>query len=262
MKSRYDYKSIITLCSVYEIISFLVLFTHDTCDLWLYPCGLQYILLCLILPILVVLLWCWRKEVFKWSKTAQKHTIYIAAFVMVVFLGGYLLARPTIFDFTDRDLLESLRENVENECLKENSNSKLPKVDITKKCSGLSMLMEASFMNKIVTKQQVEQKLHQVKENYKNYPNYAIKTCEEIAKEERHSCHLEKNNYNYCNCYGDMVAFQIKKDYNLKSFDAGINSNLEILRKTAMEYCVQEYKSNKLEYWPWEAKVFCDRNNI
>lgn len=51
MKKQYNYKTIITICCLYEIIAFLTLYTHDFCDLLLFPCGLQYILLCLIFPI-------------------------------------------------------------------------------------------------------------------------------------------------------------------------------------------------------------------
>ena len=262
MKTRTNYKPIITLCIIYEIIAFLVLFTHDTCDLLFYPCGLQYVILCFIIPILVALLWFWKKELFGWSKLVQKLSSYIIYTILFICLGIYLCIRPTILNFNNRSLVYELEKTVKEQCIKEHAKSPLPKTDVQTKCSELGLRMNIKFSWKVVTPKQIGQQLNQEKEALKDYPFYATKLCDSIVKRERDECNKIRKDGYYCNCYGNTVAFYIKKDYNLRYYNDAINRNLSELRRQAIEYCDKEQKNNKLRHRTFNPKEFCDLNDI
>ena len=114
MNKNSEYKKLITICCIYEAVAFLTLYTHDFCDLWLYPCGLQYIILCVIIPIFAILLWGWKDSVLK---TYVKYSNIIIIFFLCISLGLYLFFRPVILNFSDIAVCNTLEKTTEELCV-------------------------------------------------------------------------------------------------------------------------------------------------
>ena len=116
--NRFGYLILITTLCLYEIVAFLAMYTHRFCDLWLFPCGLQYIILCLIVPVITVLLWVWVLALFtkarKWVKNISHIIILCIPFIL---LGLYLILRPIIYDFTNREYSKALVKPLMESCV-------------------------------------------------------------------------------------------------------------------------------------------------
>lgn len=267
MKKQYDYKTIITICCLYEIIAFLTLYTHDFCDLWLFPCGLQYILLCLIFPICAILLWVWRKDIFKKCEFVQKFSSLLITLLLFFLLGTYLLFRPTIIHFNNVNLENTLAEMVKTKCLEEENKTGIltNNYDISDKCESISMLVKWNVSGKTLTKKQVTREIHKIKEKFINFPNYATKSCADIAYRESNFIHRfnkdNKKSYHWEMCVYDMVAFTIKKNPNYYFSDQIINKNLYKIREYSKEYCDKQTKKS-LDGWYLASSDFCKANKI
>ncbi len=269
MEKRQNHsKALFTIYSLYEIVSVLVLCTNYTCDQLFFPCGLQYIVFCIIFPVIALLVWVWRKELFKHSVFLQRNTNYFLAICLFSGLLIYVLVRPVVFDFTDRHQLKNLGNFIEEQCIKEHTESPLQEKDIQKKCFAQKVMMEGFFMNKLATKRQIKEKVAMIKVNMDSYPDYASKSCDEISDDESLTCSFADNGRavkpgNWCNCYGDTIAFFIKKDPELRYSNKRINNSLGYLRQRAADYCdKQQNTKGGFGSWPFDSKVFCEMNNI
>ena len=212
MKKQSDYKFLITICCIYEIIAFLTLYTHDICDLWLKPCGLQYIILCLIIPVIAILLWIWKADIFKKCKPYVVPTVITS--VLFVPLIVYFLAKPTVLDFTNSDTFNNTINSVEQTCIKQETRKGAlqDRNDIIRKCSSISLLTRGDIRDKKIIKRDFLLTVQKRTEQFKNYPNYAFFPCEKIASEELLICF----NSNKCFCISQMVAYAIKKNQSLR----------------------------------------------
>lgn len=267
MKKQYDYKAIITICCLYEIVAFLVLYTHDFCDLWLYPCGFQYIILCLICPVCAILLWVWKKDIFKKCKFVQKRAPFLIASLIFFVLGAYLLCRPTIIHFNNGNLKNVFAEIVKTKCFEEENKTGLltNNYDINDKCNSISSLVSWNLSGKTLTKRQVFEEINEIKRQFVNFPNYATKSCADIAYREAafiHEFNKDKTkSYHWEMCVYDMVAFNIKKNSSYYFSDQIINKNLYQIRESAKEYCDKQTKKS-LDGWYLSATDFCKANKI
>ena len=275
MKKQSDYKVLITACCLYEIVTFLTLYTHDFCDLWLFPCGLQYIILCVTVPVITTLLWVWKKDILKKDILIQKWSAYIIISLMFVTLGIYLLARPSILHFSNNSTCDILQKGLEKSCvmyeqkygsLKYNHESKNDpyNYDIETKCFSLSYRVKSEVCGNVLTKKQFNKIFTQIKESLATYPNYFSLSCEKIAERE-YSAIL--SNFSRANgkpegwqrCVPDMVAYEIKTHRITYSSDEAINQDLYFIRKKAEKYCDEQ---KNLKNWFYNHSDFCKTNPL
>lgn len=236
------------------MVTFLTLYTNDICDLWLKPCGLQYIILCLIVPIIAILLWIWKTDLFKKCKKYVVSTVVTA--VLFIPLIMYFLFKPTIFNFSNQDTLNDKISSVEQTCLRYEVKDGFlqDRDDIIRKCSGISFVVQADVWGKKITKKKFSRIVQERTKQEENYPNYAVKSCEKIATEELMHCLKDKK----CSCISDMIALIIKKNPDLQFSDKQINLHLKDIRQEARTYCD---KQDMMKWW-LDSRVFCKDNNI
>lgn len=255
MNKNSEYKKLITICCIYEAVAFLTLYTHDFCDLWLYPCGLQYIILCVIIPIFAILLWVWKESILK---TYVKYSNIIIIFFLCISLGLYLFFRPVILNFSDIAVCNTLEKTTEELCVEQERKYSIltDNYDIKDKCERFAFYARFQICGNVLTKKQFQQRIAEAKDKFVDYPYYSTSSCEHIAQRENSRL---KTSWGRANCISNVIAFTIKKNLIKYVSDKEINKNLYSIRDAAEKYCDDNTKEFNTQS---DSVNFCKANNL
>ena len=132
--------------------------------------------------------------------------------------------------------------------------------DIKNKCDSFAKFIEWDIHGKIITRQQFLNYIGNQISDYTNWPYYFSLSCSSISTGELLRCKSqEKKEGMWCSCFGNMVAFIIKKNPNIYFSNRQINAKLQQIRQEARSYCDKEQKATNFMKWRFD---FCEANKI
>lgn len=261
-QNRFAYLILITTLCLYEIVAFLTMYTHRFCDLWLYPCGLQYIIFCLIVPVITILLWLWKTALIKKSKGLKRLFSFAVLAIPFMLLAIYLFLRPIVLDFTIPENTKLTLQTLKESCIKEENriNDVIDYYDTEQKCSSLSLVIKNYIDGKIMTKTQFISYLTDTKQKLTNWPYNLTKSCEAIINYEFMYCldKFQNKGRIWCDCFGNTTAFFIKKDKSLYTSNAQINKAMPTIRQQSIQYCDNQSKT----YTFVSPQDYCSSNGL
>lgn len=264
MKKNIAIKSFITLLVAYEFVTVLTLYFSPFCDLLFSMCGFQYIVLCLLVPIIFTLLFFWRKELGTLLKLKENIMIICLGGIMFISLALYLIAKPKLVDMSKFSIHGHTQL-----CLDNIAKERAIAFGDKDTCYHEALVAKSMILNKqTITSKEFRNVFSVAAITARTGPKYANTSCKDIAFYEKGFCrnarHTTKDE-RWCQCFGNIVAFWITSG-NLNQYcingictNEDIRQRLPELRDIAKKRC--DIISDKEKY-SIDSRLFCQQNGL
>ena len=203
----------LTVLSLYFLFISIYSVCSYKCDLLFGICGLQYLIYGILFPLIYVLLFVWKNDILRLTKTTRsKYFNYVIAGILYSLFLFYVILVPNKVDLRtvkyssqSQSLYSACKANA-SELTELNNNPYL----IHEYCDFRAHLMADRTNEKLISLKnynKIERKT--AKDAFLYVNQYAIRVVGKLSWELGESCQ-KTHSRTFCNCYSSLLTMKIQ----------------------------------------------------